>query len=259
MADERLIAWAADRFSGAELEEVLRAYEFAASAHAGQTRLSGEPFVVHCVEVARMLSDLGLDPHTVAAALLHDVVEDTKVALGDLRESFGAEVARLVDGVTKLGYIDTMSKMGSRDIERQEAESLRKMFLAIVDDVRVVLIKLADRLHNMRTLGSLPQERRERIARETLEIYAPLANRLGIWQIKWELEDLGLRYYDPGAYHRIASLISERREERERYLQRVIAEVQGRLALGGDCVRGGRPLKAHLQHLSQNAPQGRGV
>jgi RelA/SpoT family (p)ppGpp synthetase len=164
---------------------------------------------------------------------LHDVVEDTNLTLGDVRERFDGEVARLVDGVTKLGYIDAMSKMGSRDIERQEAESLRKMFLAMVDDVRVVLIKLADRLHNMRTLGSLPQERRERIARETLEIYAPLANRLGIWQIKWELEDLGLRYYDPAAYHRITNLISEKREERDRYLQRVIAEVQGRLRLEG--------------------------
>jgi RelA/SpoT family (p)ppGpp synthetase len=138
-----------------------------------------------------------------------------------------------VDGVTKLAYIDTMSKMGSRDMEEQEAESLRKMFLAMVDDVRVVLIKLADRLHNMRTLGSLSPERRERIARETLEIYAPLANRLGIWQVKWELEDLGLRHYDPEVYHQIADLIAEKRAERETYIQKVISELQARLRLEG--------------------------
>jgi GTP pyrophosphokinase len=146
---------------------------------------------------------------------------------------FDKEVARLVDGVTKLAYIDTMSKMGSRDIEAQEAESLRKMFLAMVDDVRVVLIKLADRLHNMRTLNSLSGERQKRIARETLEIYAPLANRLGISQIKWELEDLGLRYYDPDEYQRIANLINERRAVRETFINRVIAELRSRLRLEG--------------------------
>jgi GTP pyrophosphokinase len=212
---------------------VTRAYEQAVLAHDGQTRASGEPFVIHSVEVARMLAQLGLDYHTVAAGFLHDVVEDTDWTVQDVQERFDAEVASLVDGVTKLAYIDTMSKMGSRDIEAEEAESLRKMFLAMVDDVRVVLIKLADRLHNMRTLGSLSQERRERIARETLEIFAPLANRLGIWQIKWELEDLGLRYYDPVTYHHIASLIAERREERDRYIDRVIAELQSHLRLEG--------------------------
>ena len=180
-----------------------------------------------------MLADLGLDHHAVAAGLLHDVVEDTHWTVDDVRRRFDDEVAMLVDGVTKLAYIDTMSKMGSRDIEAQEAESLRKMFLAMVDDVRVVLIKLADRLHNMRTLGSLSPERRERIARETLEIYAPLANRLGIWQVKWELEDLGLRHYDPEVYHQIADLIAEKRAERETYIQKVISELQARLRLEG--------------------------
>ncbi len=129
----------------------------------------------------------------------------SKIPIGlsiELQDQFGAEVARLVDGVTKLARIDTMSKMSSRDVEAQEAESLRKMFLAMTDDVRVVLIKLADRLHNMRTLDSLPPDRQERIARETLEIFAPLANRLGIWQMKWELEEWGFRYFDPKAYHR---------------------------------------------------------
>ena len=233
MAEEHPLGWAAEKFTGPDLELVRVAYEQATLAHDGQMRASGEPFVVHCLEVARMLADLGLDHHAVAAGLLHDVVEDTHWTVDDVRRRFDDEVAMLVDGVTKLAYIDTMSKMGSRDIEAQEAESLRKMFLAMVDDVRVVLIKLADRLHNMRTLGSLSPERRERIARETLEIYAPLANRLGIWQVKWELEDLGLRHYDPEVYHQIADLIAEKRAERETYIQKVISELQARLRLEG--------------------------
>jgi RelA/SpoT family (p)ppGpp synthetase len=233
VVDDGLMEWASEFFTGNELEMVMRAYEQAVLAHDGQTRVSGEPYVVHCVEVGRMLASLGLDYRAVAAGLLHDVVEDTSWSVDDVRQRFDSEIAKLVDSVTKLGYIDTMSKMGSRDIEEQEAESLRKMFLAMVDDVRVVLIKLADRLHNMRTLGSLSPERRERIARETLEIFAPLANRLGIWQIKWELEDLGLRYYDPATYHHIAALIDERRESREVYIQKVIAELKARLRLEG--------------------------
>jgi len=230
---EDLVDWVVQYFSGAELELVHRAYEHAEHAHDGQMRLSGEPYVVHCVEVARILAEMGLDARAVAAAFLHDVAEDTEITIDDLRSAYGDEVARLVDGVTKLAYIDTMSKMGSRDLEAQEAESLRKMFLAMAEDIRVVLIKLADRLHNMRTLGSLPVERRVRIARETLEIFAPLANRLGIWRIKWELEDLGLRYFDPFAYQEIAGLIAERRESRERYIQRVVAELRTRLRLEG--------------------------
>jgi len=233
VTDAQPMAWAKEKLDGADLDLVQRAYDRAVVAHDGQMRASGEPYVVHCVEVAHMLADLGLDAHTIAAGLLHDVVEDTNYTIDDVRKDFDQEVATLVDGVTKLAYIDTMSKMGSRDIEAQEAESLRKMFLAMVDDVRVVLIKLADRLHNMRTLGSLSQERRERIARETLEIFAPLANRLGIWQIKWELEDLGLRHYDPTTYSQIASLIAEKQEEREEYLQKVISELQARLRLEG--------------------------
>jgi RelA/SpoT family (p)ppGpp synthetase len=233
VVDDGLVDWASEYFTGSELEVVKRAYEQAVYAHDGQMRASGEPYVIHCVEVARMLAGLGLDFRAVAAGLLHDVVEDTDWTVKDVEQRFDSEVAQLVDGVTKLAYIDTMSKMGKRDIEDQEAESLRKMFLAMADDVRVVLIKLADRLHNMRTLGSLSQERRERIARETLEIFAPLANRLGIWQVKWELEDLGLRYYDPATYHHIAALIDERRESRERYINSVSAELNARLRLEG--------------------------
>ena len=227
------LEWAAEYFGGDDLALVELAYDQAVLAHDGQQRASGEPYVEHCVEVAHMLANLGLDHRTVAAGLLHDVVEDTHWTVEQVRDRFDAEVAKLVDGVTKLAYIDTISKMGSRDIEEQEAESLRKMFLAMVDDVRVVLIKLADRLHNMRTLGSLSPERQVRIARETLEIYAPLANRLGIWQMKWELEDLGLRYYDPQQYHHIADLIDERRGSRETYIRKVIAELRSRLRLEG--------------------------
>ena len=233
MTEAQLLDWAAEKFNGSELELVRQAYQQAVLAHDGQMRASGEPYVVHSVEVARLLAELGLDHHAVAAGLLHDVVEDTEWTVDDLRKHFDDEIAYLVDGVTKLAYIDTMSKMGSRDMEAQEAESLRKMFLAMVDDVRVVLIKLADRLHNMRTLSSLSQERRERIALETLEIFAPLANRLGIWQIKWELEDLGLRHYDPTTYHHIADLIVDKRAERETYIQKVSAELQARLRLEG--------------------------
>ncbi len=233
MTETQLLDWAAEKFSGSELDLVRRAYEHAVRAHDGQMRASGEPYVVHSVEVARLLAELGLDHHAVAAGLLHDVVEDTDWTVDDLRKHFDAEIAYLVDGVTKLAYIDTMSKASGRDLEAQEAESLRKMFLAMVDDVRVVLIKLADRLHNMRTLSSLSQERRERIALETLEIFAPLANRLGIWQMKWELEDLGLRHYDPDVYYQIAGLIDEKRPERETYIQKVSAELQARLRLEG--------------------------
>ena len=152
MVNERLIDWTTEYFKDSELELIRSAYKQAALAHNEQRRVSGEPYIVHCVEVARLLAELGLDSHAVTAGLLHDVVEDTDWTVERIHERFGAEVAQLVDGVTKLGQIDTLSKMSSREIEAQEAESLRKMFLAMVDDVRVVLIKLADRLHNMRTL-----------------------------------------------------------------------------------------------------------
>jgi len=180
---------------GRELIE--RAYRLAEVAHSQQRRASGEPYIQHSLTVAHILADLRLDPATIAAALLHDVAEDSIVNVEDLRQDFGEEVAKLVDGVTKLSQIGKLSQMTRKDLQDEEAESLRKMFLAMVDDVRVVLIKLADRLHNMRTLDALPDERQRRLAEETLEIFAPLANRLGIWQIKWELEDLGFRYLNP--------------------------------------------------------------
>ncbi|GAB4543333.1 MAG: bifunctional (p)ppGpp synthetase/guanosine-3',5'-bis(diphosphate) 3'-pyrophosphohydrolase [Anaerolineae bacterium] len=223
-----------DGRSEGERELLRRAFNLASQAHANQKRASGEPYIQHCLAVAQMLAELRLDTDTLAAALLHDTLEDTEVTYEELETGFGAEIARLVDGVTKLGQIDQLSGMSERNIkEDTRAESLRKMFLAMVDDVRVVLIKLADRLHNMRTLSSLPEPKRKRIARETLEIFAPLANRLGIWQIKWELEDLALRHLEPDTYKEIATLIDERRPDRERYIAKVVKRVQEELNKAG--------------------------
>jgi len=220
--------------SETERDLLRRAFNLASEAHADQKRASGEPFIQHCLAVAQMMAELNLDTATLASALLHDTLEDTEVSYEQLEREFGAEIAKLVDGVTKLGQIDQLSGMSERNIrEDTKAESLRKMFLAMVDDVRVVLIKLADRLHNMRTLTSLPEEKRRRIARETLEIFAPLANRLGIWQIKWELEDLSLRHLEPETYKEIAELIVERRPDRERYITKVVDRVQEELKKAG--------------------------
>jgi GTP pyrophosphokinase len=211
-----------------DLDIVRRAYEVAASAHDGQVRNSGEPYIKHCLAVAQMLAELHLDSDTLAAALLHDTLEDTDVTLELLRRDFGEQVATLVDGVTKLSQIDRWTELERRR-EDEEAESLRKMFLAMVDDVRVVLIKLTDRLHNMRTLASLPEDRRRRLAKETLEIFAPLANRLGIWQIKWELEDLSFRWLEPDKYREIAAKVNERRADRERHIADIITTLHERL------------------------------
>ena len=210
-------------------ELVAEAYTLAELIHEGQRRVSGEPYFQHCLAVASMLAELRLDPRTIAAGLLHDVVEDSLLSVQDLEGYFGEEVADLVDGVTKLGEIE-LSKMGRLTYDEKESESLRKMFLAMFRDVRVVLIKLADRLHNMRTLGSLPEERRKRLARETLEIFAPLANRLGIWQWKWELENLGLRYLNPRRYREIARLVAVRQPLREGDIQHYVDVLYQQLA-----------------------------
>lgn len=211
----------------AELQAVRRAYEFATLAHEGQQRASGEPYVTHPLAAALTLAELGLDPVAIQAALLHDIPEDTEYALADIEERFGADVARLVDGVTKLSKFSTLSA------EERQAENIRKMFLAMADDVRVVLIKLADRLHNMRTLGALPRTKQQRIARQTQEIYAPLAERLGIWQIKWELEDLAFKALEPEAYRKLASQLETRRRARERYIERAMAALGESLAEAG--------------------------
>src|SRR5437588_9217762 len=188
---------------------VRKAFDRAAAAHDGQHRLSGEDYVNHPLEVAAILADLQLDAQTLAAALLHDTVEDTALTAAEIESEFGPEVARLVEGVTKLGRISI------RTDQQQQAENIRKMMVAMAEDLRVVLIKLADRLHNMRTLDPLPEVKRRKISRETLDIYAPLAHRLGIGQIKWELEDLAFRNLEPDAYEDVAKRIARKRHERE--------------------------------------------
>ncbi len=227
----------------AEMEFIRKACLVAQIAHQGQTRASGEPYFQHSLAVANILADLRLDHETIAAALLHDVLEDTAVSLEEIEQEFGPTVARLVDGVTKMGQIQEFRGQTEKSKkERARAESLRKMLLAMVDDVRVVLIKLADRTHNMRTLGVLREDKRKRIARETLDIFAPLANRLGIWQIKWELEDLAFRYLDADLYKQIAGMVDERRIDRERYISKVVNLLRDELKKRGiEAEVSGRP------------------
>jgi len=228
--------------SSSDVELIRSAFAVAEEAHQGQTRASGEPYVNHVVAVADILVNLHLDYESVAAALLHDVVEDTDITIDDIRNQFGDSVADLVDGVTKMHAIDLQVDQYRHDHDQVQAESLRKLLLAMAKDVRVVLIKLADRLHNMRTLKFLAPHKQRRIAEETIDIYAPLANRLGIWQIKWELEDLSLRYIEPLDYKQIASNLDERRVDRERYIENIVKMVSGELNnVGIHAIVNGRP------------------
>jgi GTP pyrophosphokinase len=259
---EDLLAQLPEKYTEADRDLVQRAYRLAEEAHRPQKRHSGEPYVTHCIAVAKILSDLKMSPEVVAAGLLHDTVEDTPVTLEDIKRDFGGTIMGLVDGVTKLTHLPRVSRgdqhAEENDGQAQEieaaavapslgrkedivSETLRKTFIAMGKDVRVMFIKLADRLHNMRTLQFAPEHKRKRVAQETLDIFAPVANRLGIWRIKWELEDLGLFYVNPEKYSEIANLLTEKRQERELQIevikkkialllegQNIKAEVSGR-------------------------------
>ena len=258
MRIENLTESLPDSTSSADVELIQRAYRVAEQAHQGQTRASGELYISHCLAVASILAELFVPPVVIAAGLLHDTVEDTQVTLKDIERDFGKEISRLVDGVTKLTQLPRVSRGDQHSNEQLEedrireiaerrglpdpdsevdqltrsrgydaaSETLRKTFLAMGEDIRVVLIKLADRLHNMRTLGHLPENKRKRIAQQTMDIFAPLANRLGIWQIKWELEDLAFRYLQPDIYKEIAENLASRRADREQEMKFVIDSLQ---------------------------------
>src|SRR5918998_4755019 len=207
----------------ADLDMLRRAYFFSALHHKGQTRASGEPYLVHPLEVANILADMRLDEVSVATGLLHDVVEDTLVEPATIREYFGEEVAHLVEGLTKIAQISNQSK------EVQQAENVRKMLLAMIDDVRVVLVKLADRLHNMRTLHYLRPEKRQRIAQETLDIFAPIAHRLGMGKLRSELEDLAFQHLHPEDYRTLTAQLERRRPEHEIFLHTTTARIEEKL------------------------------
>ena len=232
-----------------KVELVKRAYDFAAQAHEGQMRKSGDPYIEHPLQTALILARVQLDANSLAAALLHDVTENCDIPVGKIKAKFGPEVAKLVDGVTRLGKIAWQAP-GDPQARHQQAENLRKMLVAMAEDLPVVFIKLADRLHNMETLYALPDDMQQRISQETLEIYAPLAHRLGIWELKWRLEDLSLRYLDRGKYDEIAHLIADRREEREGFIDNIIKTLEKEFkAVGVKAKISGRPK--HIYSIYQ--------
>ena len=235
-----------------DLELIARAYSFSEKAHAGQKRASGEEYVAHCVEVAKIVTDLHLDTTSIAAALVHDVVEDTLISLDDLRAELGEEIANIVDGVTKIGKVTFSSNT------EQQVENYRKLLLSMAHDARVIVIKLADRLHNMRTLEHLRPDKRRRIALETREIYGPLAHRLGMAQIRWELEDLCFKHLEPDAYRDLAKKVAQRRQEREARIEAVRSPLEEELRKAGiPCEVYGRPKhlwSIHRKMMQRNKP-----
>ncbi len=260
MKFENLIEALPDHYNLVDRELLSRAYKLAEKAHEGQKRVSGEPYITHCLAVASILLEMKVPVEVIAAGILHDTVEDTAITLEDLSREFGEEIAKLVDGVTKLTNLPRVSRGDQHledaasdnisieqeslaDQQREQSrksrkydlasETLRKTFLAMGDDIRVVLIKLADRLHNMRTLSYMPEHKRKRIAKETLDIFAPLANRLGIWQMKWDLEDLGFRYTNPEKYKEIADQLAERRIDREEQIDKTVEKLTMMLEQAG--------------------------
>ncbi|HWF05514.1 MAG TPA: bifunctional (p)ppGpp synthetase/guanosine-3',5'-bis(diphosphate) 3'-pyrophosphohydrolase, partial [Candidatus Angelobacter sp.] len=224
---QQLLAKVAENRPSDDLEIIRKAYDFSLKHHQGQTRASGEPYLIHPLEVSLVLADMKLDSTAISAGLLHDAIEDTPVTHEDIRREFGDQVVHIVEGVTKIDKINLASK------EERQAENVRKMVLAMVDDIRVVLIKLADRLHNMRTLKHLPEERRQQIAKETLEIYAPLAHRLGMGKVRGELEDLSFRYVDSIGYDQVRSAVEQRRKAGEAFLNKIVKILHQKLQENG--------------------------
>ncbi len=259
-----------ERVSGYLSEQVAdtvrEAYDFAEKCHCGQSRLSGEPYIVHPLQTALFLANLNLDAHTIIAALLHDVVEDCEITLEDISSRFGEEVAQLVDGVTKLTRMDVRFQQSSNGLDLSDeqdqlySESLRKMLVAMAEDIRVVLIKLADRLHNMQTLDALPVEKRKRIAQETLDIYSPLAHRLGIWEIKWRLDDLSFRHLNETRYREISKMLATKRVQREQYVEMVaehLREEMKRFNVAGEVVGRPKGIYSTYQKMERYAAQGK--
>jgi len=248
MTFNKLLEKAREYLSSEKIAVIEDAYHFASEAHRGQVRKSGKPYLEHPLETASILAELQLDASSLAAALLHDIPEDCGLSISDIEARFGSEIAKLVDGTTKLGRVP-LSTSGETTREAQ-AENLRKMLVAMAEDLRVIFIKLADRLHNMRTLDALPPEKQISIAQETLEIYSPLAHRLGIWELKWQLEDLSFRYLEAEKYHRIAKLVAARRNQRESFIAQVIEILRKEFdKVGLRAELSGRPK--HIYSISQ--------